>query len=308
MTCKLLQIRFRLDGCLAASALLVPRLLLESIHPLDQVCSTRPSQPISLHHVLPCYFAVFLMFAVPQTETSNQPSTGPNASQEQQPELIRAIAMADPERTNQIVRSIQSGEQPSDVYKSANLEPPQRFLIHRDSSSGIEANFSRQDHTFGMVKGADVRETHATPGAEEFHISTFGKPWTSVTHDADLLEHLLDLYFTWQHSFFQNFPEVLFRSDMKAGRTKYCSSMLVNAICANGAYLSSRPAVNQDQGNGKTMLDLFFEEALHNLNHSERPSITTTASLYLISYVAGTKVSHYTRQLDLMLPLGSDKY
>lgn len=44
--------------------------------------------------------------------------------------------------------------------------------------------------------------------------------WTEVTTDQELIRHLMDLYFTWQHAFFQNFPEELFRSDFENGKAK----------------------------------------------------------------------------------------
>lgn len=44
--------------------------------------------------------------------------------------------------------------------------------------------------------------------------------WTEIISDDELLSHLMGLYFTWQHAFFQNFPEKLFRQDYVNRRTK----------------------------------------------------------------------------------------
>lgn len=44
--------------------------------------------------------------------------------------------------------------------------------------------------------------------------------WTSVPDDDELVSHLIELYFTWQHVFFQNFPENLFRRDYNKGEVK----------------------------------------------------------------------------------------
>ena len=168
---------------------------------------------------------------------------------------------------------------------------PVSYLVHRTSSTGLEGNFSRQDQVFGMVKGAEMAETHFSSGPRcEFLDSRTRDPWTHVTQDQDLVNHLLTLYFTWQHSFFQSFPEKLFRMDMAAGRTKYCSSMLVNAICSAGCLLSTRPETVENRGQGRRLVDEFFDEAVQLLRDIETSSITTTASLYLISYVSGTKV------------------
>ena len=115
------------------------------------------------------------------------------------------------------------------------------------------------------------------------------EPWTNVTDDQDFVEHLLNVYFTWQHSFFQSFPEALFRADMAAGRTKYCSSLLVNAICASACFLSPRAKAGEDRGDGHTIMASFSDESVRLLNQIVMPSITTTAALYLMSYVEGTR-------------------
>lgn len=44
--------------------------------------------------------------------------------------------------------------------------------------------------------------------------------WTEITSDDELLGHLMGLYFTWQHAFFQNFPEHLFHRDYVSKQTK----------------------------------------------------------------------------------------
>jgi hypothetical protein len=158
-----------------------------------------------------------------------------------------------------------------------------------DASKSLEAAFSRHDQTFGMVKGAEMSHTSIGSGTEFVDERRY-QPWTNVTQDQELIEHLLTIYFTWQHCFFQNFPEGLFRDDMKAGRTKFCSPTLVNAICAAGCFLSNRDICRQDFGNGVTLMDKFYDEAVHALEKaSHKSTLTTTASLYLISYVDGTR-------------------
>lgn len=146
-----------------------------------------------------------------------------------------------------------------------------------------------------MVKGAEMRSTHASLASEnEFVISNMARPWTSVTHDQGFIRHLLDLYFTWQHSFFQSFPENLFRDDFAAGRTKYCSSMLVNAICAAGCFLSTREGSDG-------LVNQFYDEASRLLKENRQSTITTVATLYLTSYVEGTK----GRLSDLWMSAGA---
>lgn len=163
-------------------------------------------------------------------------------------------------------------------------------ISQEGASPSLESAFSMQDRTFGMVKGAEVKATHATTSHHtEFLISHVQKPWSTVVQDDDTLEHLVELYFTWQHSFFQSFPEHLFRKDMASGSTKYCSSMLINAICAAGCFLSHRPEVSVETEAGRTFATRLIDEAKKQYSDDQASNITSTAALYLISYVDGTR-------------------
>jgi hypothetical protein len=131
--------------------------------------------------------------------------------------------------------------------------------------------------TTGSTRAPDA---HTPPNAE-------GYRWTNVTKDRELIEHLLDIYFMWQHSFFQNFPEFLFRQDYEAGKTKYCSRVLVNAICAAGCLLSDRPEARGDPYDTATAGTGFFEEGMLLLNRADKSSIPSTAGVFLLSHVEG---------------------
>ena len=206
--------------------------------------------------------------------------------------LFKALANANNDQSSDIVRRVRSGEDIHSVVRSfSKLGIPLPDLVHSTSPTGLERNYARQDQTFGMFKGTEMSATHISAAPESgFKEGRTALPWTSVTQDHELIDHLLALYFAWQHSFFQSFPEDLFRSDMMAGRTKYCSSILVNAICAAGCFLSSRPQAWEDRGGGKTLKDGFLEEAVQLLGTVRESTITTAAALGLISYVAGTMV------------------
>jgi hypothetical protein len=141
--------------------------------------------------------------------------------------------------------------------------------------------------------------------------------WTSVTEDKEFIDHLLNIYFTWQHTFFQNFPEDLFRQDYTAGQTKYCSRVLVNAICATGCLLSERPEARGDPNDPQTAGAGFFDEGVKLLNQANRSSIPTTAGVFLLSHVEGYRgklgsmwglVGRSARMaLDLNLHLRNDR-
>ena len=213
-----------------------------------------------------------------------------NLSRRQQPRLdhyerlVRALADADQPGSQDILRRLKNSEEIPSILKNISRgHQDSTELVQRRTPTGMEGKFSSQEHTFGMVKGAEMRATHASLGQEfEFGVDDVQMPWTLVTQDGELIQHLLDLYFTWQHSFFQSFPEDLFKADMAAGRSKHCSSMLVNAICAAGCFLSNRPDAD-------SLVEKFYNEAVRLYQTNGKPTVTATASLYLISYIEGTR-------------------
>ena len=110
-----------------------------------------------------------------------------------------------------------------------------------------------------------------------------GSTWTTVTNDLAFVEKLLALYFTWSHPFYVLFSRECFYKDFKAGREKYCSSLLVNAICAYACHLTDDPAGRTDPSNFRTAGDHFFAEAKRLLFEDETPSLTTTQALCIMS-------------------------
>ncbi|RMZ69473.1 putative pathway-specific regulatory nit-4 [Pyrenophora seminiperda CCB06] len=110
-----------------------------------------------------------------------------------------------------------------------------------------------------------------------------GSTWTNVTDDLEFVEKLLDLYFTWSHPFYVLFSRECFYKDFKAGRDKYCCSLLVNAICAYACHLTDDPAGRTDPNNFRTAGDHFFAEARRMLFDDETPSLTTVQALCIMS-------------------------
>jgi hypothetical protein len=115
------------------------------------------------------------------------------------------------------------------------------------------------------------------------HVERKGTTWTNVTTDVAFVDKLLALYFTWSHPFFVLFSRECFYKDFRAGRDKYCSSLLVNAICAYACHLTDEPAGRTDPTNFRTAGDHFFAEAKRLLFEDETPSLTTTQALCVMS-------------------------
>jgi hypothetical protein len=107
--------------------------------------------------------------------------------------------------------------------------------------------------------------------------------WTSVTHDLAFVEHLLDLYFRWSHSFYVIFSRECFYKDFRSGRDKYCSPLLVNAMLAYGCHFTDDPAARTDPANFRTAGDHFFDEARRLLYENEASALTTVQALCVMA-------------------------
>lgn len=61
------------------------------------------------------------------------------------------------------------------------------------------------------------------------------KPWTRVTADADLVSHLVSLYFAWDWPFTTVLDKGVFVRHMARGvlGSEFCSPFLVNAVLSN---------------------------------------------------------------------------
>lgn len=61
--------------------------------------------------------------------------------------------------------------------------------------------------------------------------------WTKTTGDAELVNHLLELYFTWVHPIHMVLSEPHFRASYNGHDVNYCSAALLNVICAMACHL-----------------------------------------------------------------------
>ena len=118
--------------------------------------------------------------------------------------------------------------------------------------------------------------------------------WTEITDNADLVIHLLHMYFTWHYTYFTTLSKTLFYRDFWLGmpppntrrKTHYCTPLLVNAILALGCHFTSRSGARENPDDSATAGDHFFREAkrliMENDEH-EKPRLTTVQALALMS-------------------------
>lgn len=118
--------------------------------------------------------------------------------------------------------------------------------------------------------------------------------WTEVTNDPELVIHLMNMYFTWHYTYFTTLSKSLFYRDFLLGkpepdnkqRTRYCSSLLVNAMLALGCHFTSWKASLEVQSNSATAGDHFFRETKRLImldGEWENPTLTTVQALALMS-------------------------
>lgn len=108
--------------------------------------------------------------------------------------------------------------------------------------------------------------------------------WTAVTSDGALVEHLLALYFCWEYPIFATVSKEHFMEDYRKGSTRYCSSLLVNALLALACRFSDRSNIVYDSHDRTTVGDTFFAEALRLLyTKTDRHVLTTVQALGVMS-------------------------
>ncbi|KAJ5788218.1 pathway-specific regulatory protein [Penicillium paradoxum] len=112
------------------------------------------------------------------------------------------------------------------------------------------------------------------------------RPWTNVTHDDDLVSHLVSLYMTWDYPFFAFFDRDTFLDHMAKGKlnSDFCSPFLVNALLANACDYSQYSEAYTVPGDVKTKGAAFLAEAEKYMSsHSfERGSDIRLATLQAI--------------------------
>ncbi len=85
--------------------------------------------------------------------------------------------------------------------------------------------------------------------------------WTDVTSDTKIVRHLLDLYFCWEYPTLSSLSKDHFLKDFEEGRSRYCSSLLVNALLALGSRFCDRLEIRANPDDPYTAGDRFFQEA-----------------------------------------------
>jgi len=217
--------------------------------------------------------------------------------QEASSQLLAMLAQAGPNETGEIVRRLKLREDAGGILNAIH----NGSLVQPLEKSG---SYSKPEQAFGLTRvgsGAPRETQFATPRSPQREVPTHqplplhgnrSTAWMNApdaSMDHDIINQSLALYFSWQHCFFQSFPENLFIQDMSSGSTRHCSRLLVNAVSSAGCHLSPW---SQFPGGNQRPLELSrisFDEATRELNSLEEPSIPTVAGLIILAQLEGKR-------------------
>lgn len=188
----------------------------------------------------------------------------------------------------------EEGESP--VYEENSQRPPS-FESHLYGKMG---DLRLDDGSIRYIGGTSnliyvAQEERRSPDTDDYPQQENAiTSWTNTTNDPELINHLLNMYFTWHYTFFTTLSKQLFFRDFYLGKpptdsrraTQHCTPVLVNAILALGCHFTSNPAARDDPEDSATAGDHFFREAkrliMENDEH-EKPHLTTVQALALMS-------------------------
>jgi hypothetical protein len=150
--------------------------------------------------------------------------------------------------------------------------PPQRQVVEsRLENAGASENqaFCGPD----QVLSPELPDMKVSPSA-----------WTKITDDSPLVRHLLALYFCWEYPTFASLSKKHFLRDFQEGRTRYCSSILVNALLALGCRFSAQRSARANPDDPYSSGDHFFKESLRLLyQEGNHHNLTTIQALGIMS-------------------------
>lgn len=186
-------------------------------------------------------------------------------------------------------------------HEISNQSNPMGWAWH-DSNYQLESTHMASNHCLahGLINETgtkvpqDQRATGERAEKDSTHFLTaqqlsFGlEPapgsWTTITDDIDLVHHLLALFFCWEYPTFVSMSRKHFIHDFRNGNTKYCSTILVNAMLAIGCRFSNQRVGRGNPDDPFSAGDLFFEQATRLLEAElEHHSLTSIQALGLMS-------------------------
>ena len=166
--------------------------------------------------------------------------------------------------TEQILQTLSAGENVSDILDRLRKGETYESIVEwldRSSMGDFETLSPRESqHSIHEISDHEMGGINSVP----LH-------WTTVTSDKAILDHLFQLYFSWVHPVHTLFNERRFVDSYKNLQVDhYCSSVLVNAICAMACHLHSVASGDDFEHLGEE-----FSEAVRMTIDGEDTRVTT---------------------------------
>ncbi|KAI1410532.1 hypothetical protein F5Y13DRAFT_201990 [Hypoxylon sp. FL1857] len=128
-------------------------------------------------------------------------------------------------------------EMPASILVPDNLYL-RSFVYETTFRAPPSHGFANDSHREGYGDDRYLKPYHAAQLVEPNFSSINISRWTNVTSDDNLCRRLLNAYLYYQHPWTAAFHMDYFLKDMARGRTRFCSSLLVNAVLAAACQMS----------------------------------------------------------------------
>jgi Fungal specific transcription factor domain len=175
-------------------------------------------------------------------------------------------------RVLQILRD----EQALTVLEQLKQGQPYHELLSALSRAPVLTKLDSADST-DSSRGLSDANMAATDGDQGL------SRWTSVTTDETLVHHLMALYFAWVHPMYMLFSERHFMSSFNGGTSRYCTSAMVNAMCALGCAYWADPEGGRAES--KMLLGQFYQRARIEVESEESMSPATPVTYTILFLV-----------------------
>lgn len=153
-------------------------------------------------------------------------------------DLFKLIREADESKALQLLSQIRDNAPPSEIRGYINDTLAGLGAARHKTSSETVAKVEDMRNLINVEDPvpafrSKVMDIHYL--CDEAPVKVPASPWTSVTEDADLVSHLVSLYFTWDYPFHAFLDEGVFLRHMAKGDlgSQFCSQFLVNAMLSS---------------------------------------------------------------------------
>lgn len=99
-------------------------------------------------------------------------------------------------------------------------------------------------HKYNAPSPTESQHSYSNASDREMESIPSHFRWTAVTSDTTVLDHLFQLYFSWVHPVHTLFSEGHFVDSYKRQSYQYCSTILVDSICAMACHLTTSSGID----------------------------------------------------------------